>query len=181
MPQQGDPLAETNLRRRPRAPEIHPWFPLALESGEVLTMVASEQAVPQDELPCSRQSGGCRSGTHTGVETLSCASSQRRAAEAAWLPKPVAGQRTARRRAGSGSNPQWEWMVSNERGWRRIDKHERRPEPPDIHEVAFFEDLRVGEPTNGEDDVNEGGAAGSTAHMTPRRGQHRPGSRRGKA
>ena len=179
MPKQGDPLAETNLRRRPRAPEIHPRFPLALESGEVLAMVASEPVVPQDEVPCSRQSGGCRSGTHTGVETLSCRSAQRRAAEGAWLPKPVARQGTARRRAGSGSNPPWEWMVSNERGWRRIDEHERRLDPPESHEVAFFEDHWVGEPTTGEDDANEGNAAGGT--HDPRYGQHSPGSRRGKA
>ena len=39
---------------------------------------------------------------------------------------------------------------------------------------GVFEDLRVGEPATGEEDANEGGAAGGTEPMT-RRG-HRPGA-----
>ena len=59
--------------------------------------------------------------------------------------------------------------MSNERGSRRIDEHERRPEL----RACAFGDFPVGDATTGADDANVGGTAGSIAPMT--RGATAPG------
>ena len=121
---------------------------------------ACRQSSRQNRLP-----EGC-----TQVETLSCGSTApRRAAEASWLSKQVARACRQWIEAAMGAGGVERARVEANRRARGKAGTAREPQS------GVFEDLRVGEPTTGEEDANEVGAGGGTERVTRGGGSITPG------